>query len=231
MPIITDDEFGEVTLRRSARASQVRIRIAPDGRLRASLPLYAPVFLVKRLIKSSRTQLRAMLEEYHAPLAFENGMQIGKSHTLIVRPTSNQSTTVKRHDRQIIVSLPANASVGDTMVQRNIRDEVIAAYRLEAKSYLPKRLSFLAERHDFSYQKVRFSHASGRWGSCNSNGTVSLNIALMKLPFELIDYVLIHELSHTKEMNHSEAFWNLVANADPHYRAHRRILKSETPSI
>ena len=57
MPIITDDEFGEVTLRRSARASQVRIRIAPDGRLRASLPLYAPGFLVKRLIKSSLTQL------------------------------------------------------------------------------------------------------------------------------------------------------------------------------
>lgn len=229
MPIITDDEFGEVILRRSARASQVRIRVAPDGRLRASLPLYAPVFLVKRLIKSSRTQLRAMLSEHHAPLAFEHGMQIGKSHTLIVRPGA--ALAAKRHGQQVIATLPADRHISDPAVQRTIRDEVIAAYRIEAKSYLPKRLAFLAEKHDFSYAKVRFSHASGRWGSCNSNGTISLNIALMKLPFELIDYVLIHELSHTVEMNHSENFWNLVETADPGYKFHRKALKNETPSI
>lgn len=231
MPTITDEEFGEVTLRRSARASQVRIRVAPDGRLRASLPLYAPIFLVKRLIKSSRTQLRAMLEEHHGPLVFEHGMQIGKSHTLIVRPTSSPSITVRRHGQQIIVSLPENTPMSSLAAQRSIRDEVIGAYRIEAKSYLPKRLSFLAEKHGFAYQKVRFSHASGRWGSCNSNGTISLNIALMKLPFELIDYVLLHELAHTMEMNHSKNFWNLVGGADPKYKLHRRELKNETPSI
>lgn len=230
MPIITDDEFGEIVLRRSARASQVRIRIAPDGRLRASLPLYAPVFLVKRLVKSSRDQLRAMLEEYHGPQSFEHGMQIGKSHTLIIR-TGGERVTAKRHGQQIIVTIPDAADESSPLIQRTIRDEVIAAYRLEAKSYLPKRLAFLANKHGFEYEKVRFSHASGRWGSCNSSGTISLNIALMKLPFELIDYVLVHELSHTVQMNHSDAFWELVGQADPQYKAHRRSLKNETPSI
>ena len=231
MPTITDEEFGTITLRRSAKASHVRIRIGPDGRLRASLPLYAPTFLVKRLLKSSRQQLRAMLAEHQVESTFEHGMQIGKSHTLIVRTAAAKRPSAKRHGQQIIVSLRPDDSLRDPSVVRVVRDSVIEALRLEAKSYLPKRLAFLARASGLSYDKVRFSHASGRWGSCSSNGTISLNIALMKLPFELIDYVLIHELSHTVEMNHSDAFWQLVQSADRHYLAHRRALKKESPSI
>jgi predicted metal-dependent hydrolase len=230
MPAIQDEEFGTITLRRSARASQVRIRVAPDGRLRASLPLYAPVFLVKRLVRASRPQLRSMLSEHHDGTVFRHGMQIGKSHTLIIR-SANANVTAKRHGQQIIASVPASADTESPAVQRVIRDEVIAALRLEAKSYLPKRLAFLADKHGFSYEKVRFSHSSGRWGSCNSNGTISLNIALMKLPFELIDYVLVHELAHTVQMNHSDEFWQEVGRADPSYEAHKKALKNETPSI
>lgn len=231
MSTITDEEFGTITLRRSARASHVRIRIAPDGRLRVSLPLYAPVFLVKRLIRSSRSQLRAMMAEQHSGDTFEHGMQIGKSHTLIVRPTTLMRATVKRHGQQIIVLLPPTLTLSDPEVVRVVRDAVIEALRIEAKSYLSKRLAFLAEKNNFTYDRVRFSHASGRWGSCSSNGTISLNIALMKLPFELIDYVLIHELSHTEQMNHSDVFWELVGRADPAYKLHRRTLKKENPSI
>lgn len=231
MATITDDEFGTITLRRSARASHVRIRVAPDGHLRASLPMYAPAFLVKRLVKSSREQLRAMLEEHHQTAMFEQGMQIGKSHVLIIRPGNRPSTKVTRHGQHIIVTLETGGDIANPVIQRLIRDEVIKAFRLEAKSYLPKRLAFLAEKLGYHYEKVRFSHAGGRWGSCNTNGTISLNIALMKLPFEVIDYVLIHELSHTKQMNHSQSFWRLVEEGDAHYKVHRRQLKNETPSI
>lgn len=232
MAVISDEEFGDITLRRSAKASAIRIRVAPDGRLRASLPLYAPLFLVKRLIKSSRPELRAMLREGQHYTQYHDGMTIGKSHTIIVRPATSQiNTTAKRHGQQIIVSLPPDVSIDDPTTVRTIRDEVIAALRIEAKSYLPKRLGFLADKYDFSYQKVRFSHASGRWGSCSSNGTISLNIALMKLPFELIDYVLIHELSHTIHMNHSDDFWQLVSAGDLKYRTHRDTLKKISPTI
>lgn len=231
MSTITDEEFGTITLRRSAKASHVRIRLGPDGRLRASLPLYAPAFLVKRLVRSSREQLRAMLADQHTEMTFEHGMQIGKSHTLIVRPTTLAKPSAKRHGQQIILLLPDQMTLKTPEVVRTVRDVVIEALRIEAKSYLPKRLLFLAEKAGFTYEKVRFSHASGRWGSCSSNGTISLNIALMKLPFELIDYVLIHELSHTRQMNHSDAFWRLVETADPAYKLHRRELKKESPSI
>lgn len=231
MPIITDEEFGKIAVRRSARANQVRIRVAPDGTLRASLPLYAPLFLVKRLLKASREELRVMLNDHHGDTVFENGMQIGKSHTLVVRPTAAATATAERHGRQIIVALPPTKNLNDTTVAKKIRSIVIAALRIEAKSYLPKRLSYLSKQLGYNYEKIRFSHASGRWGSCSSNGTISLNIALMKLPFDLIDYVLVHELCHTKQMNHSPEFWELVAQGDPDYKQHRAMLKNETTSM
>lgn len=231
MSTITDPEFGTITVRRSAKASHVRIRVAPDGTLRASLPLYAPLFLVKRLLKESRAELRSMLGEHHSESVFEDGMRIGKSHTLIVRPVTQTSPAVKRLGQQIIVSLPAGRTLQEPAISQKIREVTIAALRLEAKSYLPKRLAYLADQYGYSYERVRFSHASGRWGSCSSSGTISLNIALMKLPFELIDYVLIHELSHTQQMNHSDKFWQLVMSADPSYKLHRKALKLETPSI
>lgn len=172
-----------------------------------------------------------MLAEHSEGTVFQDGMQIGKSHTLIVRRTSGSSIVTKRHGQQIIAQLPETTLLESPVAQQAIRDEVIKALRLEAKSYLPKRLAFLAHKHDVEYEKVRFSHASGRWGSCSTSGTISLNIALMKLPFELIDYVLIHELSHVSEMNHSPKFWNQVQKGDPNYKEHRRMLKDYSPSI
>lgn len=231
MPVITDEEFGKIIVRRSARASQVRIRVAPDGRLRASLPMYAPMFLVKRLLKNSREQLREILQAEHPTIEYENGMQIGKSHTLIIREVETSSLKVNTRRQQIIVDLPAHSSASDPAHQQEIRDAIAKALRREAKSYLPRRLKFLAEEHGYHYSNVRFSHASSRWGSCSSNGTISLNIALMKLPFELIDYVLVHELSHTREMNHSDDFWSLVGAADPNYKSHRQQLKNHSTSI
>lgn len=231
MSILHDEEFGPITLRRSARANSVRIKVDPAGKLRASLPLYAPVFLVRRLIKSSRPQIRDMLAEQRGVSDFYHGMQIGKSHTLIVHPASANATTVEKHGTQITVYLAEDDELTHQNVTSLIRTRVVEALRLEAKSYLPRRLKVLAEKYSFQYATVRFSHASGRWGSCSSTGTISLNIALMKLPFELIDYVLVHELSHTQQMNHSQDFWRLVAHADPAYKSHRAALKSQTPSI
>jgi len=231
MPIIQDEEFGKIAVRRSAKASQVRLRVAPDGTLRASLPLYAPLFLVKRLIKSSRDELRSLLLQTHPQTTYSDGMLIGKSHTLVLRASSGKQASIGRHGQQIIAVLPEGVDINDSRLARKLRDVIISALRIEAKSYLPKRLSFLADKLGLRYTKVRFSHASSRWGSCSSAGTISLNIALMKLPFELIDYVIIHELAHTVQMNHSPDFWHIVESADPKYKLHRAAIKQENPTI
>jgi predicted metal-dependent hydrolase len=231
MPVIQDKEFGNIIVRRSAAATQIRVRVAPDGTLRASLPMRAPMFLVKHLLKNSREELRAILAQSKPVYEYKDGLRVGKSHTLVIQKSADQLFSVARHKLQIVVNLPDGKYINSPDVSRKIRDSIIAALRIEAKSYLPNRLSYLANKFGLTYEKVRFSHASGRWGSYSSNGTISLNIALMKLPFELIDYIVIHELAHSKQMNHSKFFWLLVESADPNYKLHRRELKKHTPSI
>ncbi len=229
MATIHDEEFGEITVRRSVRSSAVRISVAPGGTLRASLPPYAPLFMLRRLINSSRSELRGMLTKQQPAYELRDGEPVGKSHHLKIIRSSRLA--VKRYKQQITVILGPDDEITDPAVVRQVRDAIAAALRIEAKSYLPKRLAYLARQLDCHYDKVRFSHAGGRWGSCSTSGTISLNIALMKLPFELIDYVIIHELCHTKQMNHSPKFWTLVEAADPSYKLHRKLLKTYSPSI
>jgi predicted metal-dependent hydrolase len=232
MTIIKDLEFGDITVRRMAKSRHVRIRVATDGRYVATAPTYTPVYFIKRVIQDSRDELRKLAAHTSHHMPYLNGQQIGKSHQLAVISTGMVSAPEASVQRQrIVIKLPHGTSAEQSEVQQLIRDTVAKVLRKEAKAYLPKRLKYLADQHGFTYERVRFSHSGGRWGSCSSSGTISLNIALMKLPHELIDYVLIHELCHTRQMNHSPAFWQEVAAYDPLFKLHKQLIKRETPSV
>ncbi|UTX51001.1 M48 family metallopeptidase [Candidatus Saccharibacteria bacterium TM7i] len=229
MPSIHDEEFGTITVRRSPKSRQVRIRVAPNGTLRASMPPYTPLIFLKRLLKSSRDELREMIQSSLPQTEYYDGQQIGKRHTLLVRQGLKPSVT--KRGQTIVAVITGEQSLRSPEIIKSLREMVIKVLKSEAKDYLPKRLEQIAKEMDCAYERVRFSHASSRWGSCSSTGTISLNIALMKLPFHLIDYVIIHELAHTKEMNHSSDFWSIVGQFDAHYKVHRKEMADETPSI
>lgn len=227
MSSIHDSEFGDITVRRSSLSRSMKASVGPNGALRITLPTYVPLIMAKRMVTQSRKELRELLNT-QPKLELRDGMAIGKSHTLIVRKGSG--FMVKTSDRQIIVQL-SSEQLTDTKVDEKVREAVRKALRKEAKHYLPRRLEYIAKQYDFRYTSVRFSHASSRWGSCSSNGTISLNIALMMLPVELIDYVVQHELAHTKEMNHSQAFWAIVESMNPQYKTLRKQLKTFSPTV
>lgn len=222
-----DTEFGDVIVHRSKRSSKITLRVNPTGSLQVSMPPFVPLFVAKRLLESSRHSIREALPATSS--LYDKDQDVGKSHRLHIElgaakksHIQGQTITVYASDQTVLIR---------PRKQAEIRELITRVLRKEAKSYLPRRLQFLADQHGFSYSKSRFSHASTRWGSCSSNGTISLNIALMNLPFALIDYVLLHELSHTKEMNHSPRFWQLVGQYDPEYKLHRREIKTYSPNI
>ncbi len=230
MPVITDPEFGEIVVKRQSLAKNISLKIAPDGRLRVTMPLYAPILAAKTLVKTSRKQIRELVSQHQVNFSYIKNQQIGKSHHLLIQPTPKPSS-VKILGTQIIAEINQSEQIESVANQQLIRDKILVALRKEAKGYLPRRLSFLAQQHDFSFSRCKITHASSRWGSCSSSGTISLNIGMMNLPFELIDYVIIHELCHTRHMDHSTRFWAEVAKFDPHYKIHRNELKKHSPHV
>lgn len=228
MPIIDDDEFGRITIRRSGNSRAMRATVAPNGTLRVSVPAYAPIFMVKRMIQSSRSDLRKLFSS-RPSIVLSNGMSVGKSHTLLAR--SGPSFNLQTKGLQLIVTLGPDQSLDDRSVIESVREQMRKLLRKEAKAHLPRRIAYLAQSYGYEFTSLRFTHASSRWGSCNSKRAISLNIALMNLPFELIDYVLLHELAHTIHLNHSKEFWDEVAKTDTRFRAHRTQLKQYNPDI
>ena len=120
--------------------------------------------------------------------------------------------------------------IKDPKTQR-ARDAKKKILMKKAKEYLPYRLDYFAKLYHYKYTKLRFSHANTRWGSCSSNGTISLNIGLMQAPPKLRDYVIIHELAHLNHLDHSKDFWAEVEKHDPDYKSHKKKLKLYTPGV
>lgn len=101
----------------------------------------------------------------------------------------------------------------------------------KALQYIPKRVALYAPRIGVTYGGITIRNQRTRWGSCSSKGNLNFNCMLMLAPEAVIDYVVIHELCHRKEMNHSEKFWALVQRHCPNYTQLRKWLKDNGSGI
>src|SRR5204863_4816961 len=103
--------------------------------------------------------------------------------------------------------------------------------RAKAAAELPPRLLALAARHGLTVNRVTIRNQRSRWGSCSSRGHITLNFRLMLMPPEVREYILIHELMHLKQANHSRKFWRLVEAACPGFRDCERWLRRHGSSL
>lgn len=154
---------------------------------------------------------------------FEEGESfpyLGKPHEVVIeqRPWSSVVDGTLRL---------AEYHVTNTSIERALE----TLYRRNARQRFGRRADHFAEDMGVEYDQIEIRNQRTRWGSCSTNGTLGLNWRLMMAPSEIIDYIIIHELAHLKEANHSPAFWSLVAEYDPDYESHSEWLAENSARL
>lgn len=104
-------------------------------------------------------------------------------------------------------------------------------YKEKALEIFKEKIERLSYQYNFKYAKMKVSSANRQWGSCNAKNNISLTWRLIMAPNEIIDYVIIHELVHTKIKNHSKTFWTSLENIIPDYKIRRKWLKTKGQTL
>ncbi len=211
---ITHPVAGPVTVCVSRRSRRISISVRPPGSVRLSMPLGVPMAEALAFLDSKagwvvkaveRIALRTPAPPPPVEMPFST-----RSHDLQLLPSPVDTITVKvTHGGsrgKITVIYPLDIHPSAAGVQAAIKKGVEEAWRAEAKALLPARTAELAATHGLKFRSVAVRNTRSRWGSCSGRDDISLSIRLMMLPDELVDYIILHELCHTRHKNHGAKF-------------------------
>ncbi|MBN1925373.1 MAG: M48 family metallopeptidase [Prolixibacteraceae bacterium] len=204
--------IGQVNITRRKGAKNISMRIKPEGIVQVTHPWYANgkevVNFILDHIEWIKKQQKKIAER---KITFAEGEVIPtKFRTIHISKVPRGKLQAVLDKTKVVLTVPSAEDIYSERVQKFISRVVTEVCRDEAKIYLPRRVFDLAEKHGFSFNKVFIKNLKSKWGSCSSAGNINLNLHLMRLPDHLIDYLILHELAHTKEMNHGRGFKKLM---------------------
>lgn len=207
--LVADNDFGQIIIHTRRGARNITMRVKPDG-LHLTVPPRSLLKKVLEVLQPYRKQLLEQLEQI-APKPVDLSFRIhADCFHLSLASSKLKHFTIRREEEKMIIYCPENVDFKREDVQKLVRSAILRAMKKAAETYLPPLLSMWAERFGLTYRKVRITGARSRWGSRSAARTISLSCYLMLLPAKLMDYVILHELAHTKEMNHGPRFWELL---------------------
>lgn len=221
--------IGNVIIAKRRGAKNLRLSIKPNGQVRVGLPVWAPYSTgVKFAMDRSDWILRNL--NSHQPLILKDGDRIGKSYRLCFVATTDRSKTSSRLGQNTI-TISSHLSTDSPLVQSKAIQACERALKKEAQKLLSQRVRQLAKDNRLTYKELRIKRLVSRWGSCSNQGSITLSYFLVQLPWHLIDYVILHELVHTKHHNHGPDFWNLFEELLPGAKKLRREIKQYHPVL
>ncbi len=217
-----------VKIARRKGARSLRISIKSDGGVRLTVPYGVPEFLAKKFLLSKLDWIK---ENQQLNDVLQDQAHIGKNHRLHILRTDSSRSHSKITDTAIIVHVPDELELNDAKAQEILSKACEKALLQEAEKLIPQRLDKISRQHELPYTSVSFKKLKSRWGACDSHNNLTFNSYLIQLNWELIDYVIMHELAHTKHHHHQKSFWDEVARMEPAYKELRKELKSKKTSI
>ena len=205
----------------SARRT-ISVIIQPDGTLTVRAPMRMAESRIHEFVENHANWIRRKQEQIQAAPSppkkdYQDGelfLFLGKEYPLHILGPARTRLILKEDGFHISEAhLP------------EVREAFIRWYKLQAREVIAKRVSLQAQQNGLNWQKLRITSARTRWGSCTARGNLSFTWRLVLAPLEVIDYVVVHELVHTRIKNHSSAFWKAVAEIMPDYKQHVTWLK------
>lgn len=219
----------DVSISKSKRRT-LMIRVS-DGKVQAFMPKrlsesHIEEFVAKKLRWIQRKIQQQLSVPSYIPKRYLNGevfYYLGQPYTLRVIQGSPASVS-KNYDQIVVVTrrTEQHANYANT-VHRQLRQW----YWQAAEQELQARTDYYAERMQLKYSSLIVRQYKSRWGSCSAKGEISYNWQILLAPLAIVDYLVVHELAHLKQHNHSPRFWALVATQIPDYKARRQWLKEQ----
>ncbi len=231
---ISIHNIGEVILTKSAVAKYLGIRIKPFDGIYVTIPKRVSYNEAEEFVRGKEAWILKHLNKIQK---YEDAQEVfnedtnfrTREHKLVIKKSMVEETIVSIKEFEIHVEYPWLEDVKSKIVQNKIKAGINQALRIEANNHIPLRVKELAYLYGFEYNKVTIKNLKSRWGSCSAKNNINLNIHLMKLPDELIDYVILHELAHTIHKNHSKRFWNALEKVLPNCKKLDKSLKQYSP--
>ncbi len=220
--------IGTVFITKKRGQRTMRLRVDAKGQIQVSMPWFAARSQAINFISTKTDWIRE--QQAHTQFKPYSGMLFGKTLQLIIKENSNR-IRVEHNGKQLVVHFPDRYNPASKTDVSKIEKAIMGALRTESEKILLPRLKELAAMYDFSFASSSIKRVVGRWGSCDSQKHITLSIFLIQLPIELIDYVILHELTHTIHMNHSPAFWARLEQDCPDYKELRKNMRGLRPKI
>ena len=205
---------------RSAR-STISIEISPEGALIVRAPYKASEKRIKELLMEKTSWINNKITEarqrknafrHKEFIEGEKFLYLGASYNLRITNENELALNEK----------------GEFLLPRRIiplaRPFILKWYKISAKRIITERTNIYTKQLDLKYGKIKISNANSRWGSCSGKNNLNFTWRLIMAPLEIIDYVVVHEIIHIIEKNHSKDFWNKVSAVLPDYYTKRRWL-------
>lgn len=230
-----DEQITFERVKRPQATGKVLIKVHPDCRVTVSAPESADneavLFAVKKRSRWIYEQLRDFRKqlEFTTPRQYVSGEShyyLGKQYLLKVIEAPEQVQSVKLLRGKLEVSVRAKSS-------DKVKARLMDWYKARAKEVFAKRLDAMLEQALWVDQRppLRLQTMQTQWGSCSPNGRITLNPHLVKAPRECIDYVILHELCHIAEHNHSERFYRLMGQVMPKWEKTKESLDGMAPTL